>query len=186
MLQVGKRCLQILVLRYDQHVPHPGGLTVKRDARAGPIVRLLAAPIRRGTNRCSCSRRRWRQTSRGRYDDAGRAAALPEIVGDELRRILGVGAGGAAVAAVEWIRARVGWPPHRVNVAAQANRFVGRDEADGVGDAEVVAPLAVSLALPEGALRKGNIGARRRMWWETGWRRRGRRWRGRRWRRGRW
>ena len=49
-----------------------------------------------------------------------------------------------------------------VVVVAQTSHFVGCDEADSVGDAEVEAPLVVSLALPEGASRKGNIGARRR------------------------
>jgi len=104
------------------------------------------------------------------YDDVGRVAALPEIIGGELRRILGVDAGGAAIAAVERVRARVGRHPHGVNVVSQTSSFVGRDKVGGVRDAEVVAPLVVGLALAEAAPGgKQQVGAVRS--WVSGRRR---------------
>ena len=103
-------------------------------------------------------------------DEAGRVAAFPEIIGGELRRILGVDAGGAAIAAVERVQARVGRHPHGVNVVAQTSSFIGRDEVGSVGDAKVVAPLVVGRSLAEAAPGgKRQVGAVRS--WVSGRRR---------------
>ena len=101
---------------------------------------------------------RARRARGGGHHAVVRLVALPVQSGVGRGRILGVDARGAAVGAVEGVRAWVGWHHHRIHVVAQTTRFAVCIIFDGVRDASVEAPLAADLALPEDAVRECEVG----------------------------